>query len=398
MSNQPFITRVVLKNYKSIDSCSVKLGNLNFLVGPNGSGKSNFMDALRFVRDGLRTSLDNAIRDRGGLNEVRRRSGGHPTHFGIRLEFHISHKRQGHYAFQVAARTGGVFEVQREECVVRSEVGERHYFSIHKGRVETSEQTAPAASKDRLYLVNASGFEAFRPVFDALSHMGFYSLSPVAIRDLQASDSGDLLLRDGSNIASVLANVARNNKENMEVIREYLTRVVPAVHDVERKAVGPKETLEFRQDVAGAHHPWRFLAANMSDGTLRALGVLVALFQSGNGSRIPLVGIEEPEVALHPAAVGVLLDALRHASQHTQVLVTSHSPDLLDNSEIDIEQILAVVAEDNVTRIAPIDAASRQVLRDRLYTAGELLRLNQLAPDASLFDPSVVASQPDLFD
>lgn len=385
MNSQPFITRVVLKNYKSIDSCSVKLGNLNFLIGPNGSGKSNFMDALRFVRDGLRTSLDNAIRDRGGLNEVRRRSGGHPTHFGVRLEFHMQHKVQGHYAFQVAARAGGAFEVQREECKVCDESGEIHYFSTNKGKMESSEKTLPAVSKDRLYLVNASGLDAFRSVFDALSHMGFYSLSPVAIRDLQASDSGDLLLRDGSNIASVVANVTRNNKQNMDIILEYLTRVVPAVHDVERKVVGPKETLEFRQDVSGAKHPWRFLAANMSDGTLRALGVLVALFQAGNGSRIPLVGIEEPEVALHPAAVGVLLDALRHASQHTQVLVTSHSPDLLDNNEIEIEQILAVIAEDNVTRIAPIDTASKKVLRDRLYTAGELLRLNQLAPDPGLF-------------
>ncbi|HFD87416.1 MAG TPA: ATPase, partial [Gammaproteobacteria bacterium] len=233
MSNEPFITRVVLRNYKSIDSCSVDLGSLNFLVGPNGSGKSNFMDALRFVRDGLRTSLDNAIRDRGGINEVRRRSGGHPTHFGIRLEFHIPAQAHGHYAFQVAARTGGAFEVQREECVVRLESGGRHYFSINKGKVESSEQTVPAASKDRLYLVNASGLEAFRTIFDELSHMGFYSLNPAAIRDLQASDSGDLLLRDGSNIASVVANIARNNKENMDVIREYLTRVVPAVHDVE---------------------------------------------------------------------------------------------------------------------------------------------------------------------
>ena len=41
MNSQPFITRVVLKNYKSIDSCNVKLGNLNFLIGQNGSGKSN---------------------------------------------------------------------------------------------------------------------------------------------------------------------------------------------------------------------------------------------------------------------------------------------------------------------------------------------------------------------
>src|SRR5215468_1085690 len=97
--NPAFVTRVRLKNYKSIALCDVALGPLVFLVGANGAGKSNFLDALRFVADALRTSLDHALRDRGGINEVRRRSGGHPTHFGARLEFNLRSGQQGHYAF-----------------------------------------------------------------------------------------------------------------------------------------------------------------------------------------------------------------------------------------------------------------------------------------------------------
>lgn len=89
-------------------------------------------------------------------------------------------------------------------------------------------------------------------------------------------------------------------------------------------------TLEFRQDMAGAKHPWRFNANSMSDGTLRALGILVALFQGGEGARPSLVGIEEPEVALHPAAAAVVRDALTCASTRCQVVVTSHSPELLN--------------------------------------------------------------------
>jgi predicted ATPase len=58
-------------------------------------GKSNFLDALHFVRDALAGSLDNAINERGGLNEVRRRSSGHPTHFGIRIEFRLKDGREG---------------------------------------------------------------------------------------------------------------------------------------------------------------------------------------------------------------------------------------------------------------------------------------------------------------
>src|SRR5208283_1430954 len=60
MTNSPFLTRAVLKNYKSIEACDVDLDSLTFLVGPNGAGKSNFLDALRFVADALRTSLDHA--------------------------------------------------------------------------------------------------------------------------------------------------------------------------------------------------------------------------------------------------------------------------------------------------------------------------------------------------
>ena len=77
------LTRVKLRNYKSIAACDVAPAQLSFLVGPNGSGKSNFLDALRFIADSLRFSIDHALRDRGGINEVRRRSGGHPTHFGF---------------------------------------------------------------------------------------------------------------------------------------------------------------------------------------------------------------------------------------------------------------------------------------------------------------------------
>ena len=214
--------------------------------------------------------------------------------------------------------------------------------------------------------------------------MGFYSLNPDRIRDLQSPDSGKLLARDGSNLASVLAQMEAQNPAAKQRIEEYLSEIVPGVRRVEHLAIGPRETLEFGQDVAGSQSPWRFLAANMSDGTLRALGILVALLQPGNGdgtSSVPLVGIEEPEIALHPAAAGVLIDSLRDASRNTQVLVTSHSPDLLDNPQLDINAILAVTADAGTTTIGPLDEVGKSALRDRLYTAGELLRLNQLAPD-----------------
>lgn len=383
MNNSTFITRIVLKNYKSIAACDVLLRPLTFLVGPNGAGKSNFLDALRFVADALHSSLDHAIRDRGGINDVRRRFRGRPYRISIRLDFRLPEGSTGHYAFCIGDRPPGGYEVQREECVLQSAqlLTPEEYFHVKNGTViETSVKVAPAATTDRLYLVNASGLSEFRPVYEAFSRMGFYSLNPDKIRDLQAPDPRDLLIRDGSNLASVLAQLSRPVKKRIE---EYLAKVVPGVHEVEVKKFGPKETLQFRQNTTGAKHQWRFLANNMSDGTLRVLGILVALFQGNHDSkkRVLLVGIEKPEIALHPAAAGVLLDGLRDAADKTQIIITSHSPDLLDDKDLDPESILAVEAHDGNTSITRVDAAGRSAVRDRLYTTGELLRLNQLRPD-----------------
>ena len=216
MKNSTFITRVTLRNYKSIAACEVQLRPLMFLVGPNGAGKSNFLDSLRFVADALNSSLDHAIRDRGGINDVRRRSGGgHPNHFSIRLDFILPEGATGHYAFRISARPPGEYEVQREECRLWSAQfpTQEEYFHVKNGTVtEKSVGVAPAATKDRLYLVNASGLKEFRPVYEAFSQMGFYSLNPDKIRDLQAPDPGDLLIRDGSNLTSVLAQLSSNVK------------------------------------------------------------------------------------------------------------------------------------------------------------------------------------------
>ena len=386
-ADRRLLTRVVLCNYKSIAACDVSPARLSFLVGPNGAGKSNFLDALRFVADAVRYSLDHALRDRGGINEVRRRSGGHPNHFAIRLDIDLA-GADVHYVFTVGSRPSGGYEVKREQCVIDGRGNSRlDHYDVKSGLVVRSTLTLPPpASADRLYLVNASGVEAFRPVYDALIGMGFYNLNPDAIRDLQAPDPGDLLKRDGGNAASVLARLARS-PEIKKRIEEYLGKVVTGVTGVDKRSVGPRETIEFRQQVVGAKDPWRFFASNMSDGTLRAFGVLVALFQQagGNGGTPRFVGIEEPEVALHPAAADVLIDSLHDGAEHAQVLVTSHSADLLDDKQISDDSILAVVARRGETRIGPVDEATRTILRDKHCTAGELLRMNRLRPDPGVF-------------
>jgi predicted ATPase len=179
-----------ITNYKSIARCRAELGPLTFLVGPNGSGKSNFLDALRFVADSLNTTLEQALRDRGGIQSVRRRSRGHPTHFGIRLDLTLADGRLAWYAFKVGAERDGAFVVQREECRVapKEPLGSDDYFVIEEGQLVGASQAIPAAlERDRLALVAISGLQEFRVVYDNLRRMAFYNLNPERVRDLQVT-------------------------------------------------------------------------------------------------------------------------------------------------------------------------------------------------------------------
>lgn len=396
MTRPPFLTRVVLRNYKSIGTCDVRLGALTYLVGANGAGKSNFLDALHLVRDAMMGSLDNALNERGGLPEVRRRSSGHPRHFGIRLEFILPNGECGFYAFNIGALQGRAYEVQTEKCAMGGK-SKGPYFEIERGVLkQTSESIFPAVTSDRLALVSVSGLAAFRPVYDALTAMGFYNLNPKLMRDPQKPQDGRLLKSAGENIVSVIGAMERNSQERLHLVQQYLQTVVPMIQGVERKPIGPLETLEFQQDMAGSLHPWRFPAQNMSDGTLRALGVLTALFQSSADGEPLLIGIEEPETALHPSASAALREALKKAAEHKQVIVTSHSPELLDDPSIDPDQLVAVISEGGETKLGAIDASSRKMMHDHLFSAGELLRLNQLSPDLDVLDAQT-QRQSDLF-
>lgn len=381
MSERFSIRRLRLRHYRSIAACDVTLGPLTLLVGPNGAGKSNFVDSLRFVSQALNENLDNALRERGGAAETRRRSTGHPTHFGVRLNFDTD-SLGGEYAFQIAAVAGGDFRVSHEALKIEStEFGlPAAHFDVRDGNViNSSEQVLPRVSEDRLFLTAMSGLERFRPVFDGLASMNVHSLNPDSMRLPQKPDPGELLARDGSNVASVLENVRRTRPEVLARIEAYLRSIVPGVESVSRKGLGAWETLEFKQRVAGSSSPWTFQASSMSDGTLRALGVLVALFAVDEPFSSP-VGIEEPETALHPAASGLLLEALVDASRSRQVLATSHSPDLLDSPTITPDMVLAVRADSGNSIIGRLDRASSDALRESLFTAGELLRVDQLAP------------------
>ncbi|HEY5315818.1 MAG TPA: AAA family ATPase, partial [Pirellulales bacterium] len=306
--SEPFVRRIRIRNFKSIALCDVELKRLTVLVGRNGSGKSNFLDALRFVVDGLQSSLDHALKSRGGIDDVRRRSTGHPRNFSIELEMNLG-PHIANYGFEIAGRAGGGFVVKKERLKI-VDMGSRpvaHYRTEDGKLIDASQKNMPPTAPDRLYLVNAAGLPEFRGAYDALLAMGFYNLNPQAMKEVQSADAGELLHRDGANIASVIGRVGAEKPEIKQRIKDYLAKIVPGISDFSRVTLGPRETLQFRQKVVGSESPWKFFANSMSDGTLRALGILVAVMQvAGRQNPVRLVGIEEPETALHAAAAGAL--------------------------------------------------------------------------------------------
>jgi predicted ATPase len=396
------IRRLTLRNYKSIAKAAVDLSDLTVLVGPNGVGKSNVVDALRFVADSLDTTLDLAIRQRGGIGAVRRHSAGHPTHFAIAVRFHLGGSREAHYAFEIGARPNGAFVVQHEQASVSEAALKQHYFDVREGELvagsEELRAAAPKGSGDRLYLTSVSGVPAFRPLYDALAGVASYNINPAAVREVQPHDPGERLARDGSNLAAVIKRLQSEAPRTLDRIQQYLQRIVPDIERVEHQAVGPKETLVFRQRMRGQDNPWRFYASSMSDGTLRSLGVLVALFQPlpQDTQDPPLITIEEPEATVHPGAAATIMDALVEAARTRQIVTTTHSPDLLDHPALTDSLIYSVDKVEGETIIAPVDEASLSSIKDGLYTPGELLRYGQLQPD--LRRKTTAIRQTDLFE
>ncbi len=375
----PFLRRVVIENYRSIAHCDVELQPLAFLVGPNGSGKSNFLDALRFVADGMRGPLDEAIAARGDFQALLR-SGSREERFTVRLELGLNESTSARYQLAVGRNAGGGPWISGESCTVWVVGSKTHSYVVDEGRLgHHSTSNAPPVPPDRPYLPVASGLPEFRPLFEALSGMAFYRISPPKMRGLQRGTVSSQLSPDGSNLARVLQTMEMMSPRVKRRIEEYLEAILPDAEAIGWRMIEGQYLLNISRSELRSGPPRELSSFQLSEGTLHALGVLTALAQGpGTGQRVFLVGIEEPETAVHPGAVGVLLDAMLEASLCKQVLVTTHSPDLLDSVEVSHDSILAVSNEAGPTTIRRIDEEGRRIMRDRLITPGEMLRMGQL--------------------
>jgi predicted ATPase len=216
----------------------------------------------------------------------------------------------------------------------------------------------------------------FEVVYQVLSRMKAYSIDPAALREMQDPEGGTELRADGRNAASVFEEIERHSPESIQRIKEILSAIVPNTTVVDTVQHREKLAFEFAQEW-GQKEKLTFEAYNMSDGTLRALGLLLAVFQVRKPS---LIFVEEPEASIHPGAAAALLDTLRYASSMMQVVVSTHSPDILDAKWIGDRNLRAVIWQAGSTRVEEIPENAKRALSDHLMGAGELFRSEALEP------------------
>lgn len=328
----PFLTRLRVRDFKSIAECDIQLGAFNVLFGRNGAGKSNVLDAVRFVRDALSASPAEAAAARGGWDAVLRRVPTAAEACDIALEVRVSVPLPG---LPAAALALGRYEVSfdrhgavRERCEVMFPDGEaaNAQFAAEDGTVYDPATGTPLGEvpPGALHLpLAAATTEPYTRLHAALTSTYFHAPALPVLPD------------------TVLGTWERDR------VSAYLN------------AIAPQPTA----------------------ATARARALLAALYQpAARDGRIPLLALENPTASLHPLAAGVLHDALTEASAHVQILATSHSAELFDRKDADLDAILVCAAHHGVTTVGPLDHATRSAITGGLATVGDLLRSDQLAP------------------
>lgn len=403
-----YLKSLTLRRFHSVLSEKVSLSNPTFFVGCNGSGKSNIVDAFSFLSEAMEFPLQTVIDRRGGVHSLITRNPGERLRprggtwflvsataeiqpiFGMRVDFeelvaHDQQLRSGHFAFELQMYSRYSYRILREQLIIGGESG-RTWYDRNQGSLETNldflRNISPSfLSESALLLQVIGGLYPFSLVHQFLKSMSVYSIDASKLRNMQDPDIGTSLRPDGRNATSVLLEIVSESRDDAVRISELLSSISPGLKRVYPVRQGKQLTLRFIQEW-GEGKRLDFEAFNMSDGLLRALGLILAVYQPYRPS---VVVIEEPEASIHPGALGVILDLLRHASKRMQVLVTTHSPDVLDAKWVQEDQLRMVTLEQGVTRVTGLSDFSRTALREHLMGAGELMRSNSLEP-APLFE------------
>ncbi|WP_314430122.1 AAA family ATPase [Microbacterium lacticum] len=373
----PRILGIELTNFLSYKRAHLELSDFTAIVGPNASGKSNAVKAFRLLRDIPTYGLPVALARHGGFDQLRHRSNGKPNDPAIKLHFAFDDAPPSFYEISLGSVSGKKYRVKSERALVN--YGTRGDFvSFHSDGSRLSASERLNGPDDEIRSVVAPGQSALSTgsfasyvVQNTLRSIQTIEINPALVGALQDPSSTDEFDPAGSNTTSVFEALTQEERAQ---VTERLSAVVPGIVRIEPQNFADKQTLAFFQHTASGNR--KFLAKQMSDGTLRAFAIMLAMTQK---TQPQLVVIEEPEVAIHLGALQSLVEILKSSSSTTQVLITTHSADIID--EVPVDSLRVVWSDQEQSQLATVSEHTRSVLRSGMITPGALLRADALDPD-----------------
>ncbi len=381
------IKELRLRNFRAFENARFVLDDkLTVVIGRNGSGKSTLMEAFEFIRDALLEGLVTALIKHGSISSISHKGAGFiSSDVSLAIELSVD-GRNVVYGFTIGISPSDLPFTMRGF----------HNFWITSERLVTSDGTsfftragdqfntdivgiAPAPAQEALLLPQiANAASLWEEVLEALRQIHVYKLSPMVMREEQQPSGANGLSANGSNAGEILSKLAyrefSGQSQDVRWIVEHLASIVKGVIGIGPTASQTgKTSVTFVQRYNGAQN--NFTAAQMSDGTLRSLGILLALRQEPAPT---LVFFDEIEDSIDLPALEVLLEAIDERSEDFQVVVSSHNAELLSYPLIKGEKVRVVKWESGVSRIYNLADNVIEAIHPP-YSVGLLLRENALS-------------------
>lgn len=339
-----YFSSVHLENWRNFVRADLSLHKRVFLVGPNASGKSNFLDVFRFLHDlvSVGGGFQEAVERRSGISSVRALAGRYPSDVVINVGISSEESDEPLWRYELSFA-----QDKRRKPIVRREAA---YF---RGK----EVFEPRPDKDDLrdlerlgqtYLEQTNANQSFRDIAQFFAGVEYLHIVPQLVRDTERYVGREHDPFGGDFLEQIVATPDKTRKARLRRIEEALRVAVPQLNEIEteRDAKG-------RPHIRGKYQHWRPTGAwqtedQFSDGTLRLMGLLWASLE-GTG---PLL-LEEPELSLHPAVVRFLPQMFARLQRRTkrQVMLSTHSPDLLADPGIGKDEVFLLVPSKEGTDI-----------------------------------------------
>ena len=356
-----------IKNFKSLEDVELDFRDLTIIVGANATGKSNCLKALEFLNELVRNgSPPNAIRIRE--NYLRTNIDSNNLTLEINLE---EDKIPINYELTLAVK-GNVCSFAQENL----KIDKIKVINItdNQGKIldEDGQNEQVYQSQTGNLALKSAGNFGKKPITAQLHNFidewQFYNFDPDVMKKMNDFFSTKLVSYQhpilhldsaGLTIHAVLLNWSFSEKQKFQEINQELTDCL----GISFKVIEENEQIINLQEIKVKEIDGKEVnLSDLSDGTLRIIAYYILLYQD---DLPPLIGIEEPERNLHPAILTTVASILKKLSQRTQVIITTHSSQLLDcfsSDEInsDISVLLLSKKNSSGTQVSRLDQLSKE--------------------------------------